>query len=96
MISGNSIECRFPFLDTDLIYTVTDQVPFRYLTDFDMPRGEGDKILLREVAVSCGLKTSSSFAKKAMQFGSGIAKLSNSTKFESNRKAKAAAKYEMQ
>ena len=94
VISGNSVECRFPFLDVDLIKQVAT-IPSEFLTDFTMQRGEGDKILLRDVALNCGLMKTSGFAKKAMQFGTGIAKLSNIKKFGSNRAAKGDSKYEI-
>ncbi len=56
--------------------------------DLNEARGEGDKRLLRRVAKECfGLKLGSQFEKRAIQFGSKIAKQTNVIKFGSNRKA---------
>jgi len=92
IISANSVECRFPFLDAELIRLVYS-LDYNILTDFNKPRGEGDKTLLRDLAVKEGLPKAAGFAKKAMQFGTGIAKLSNISKFGSNRAAKGNSKY---
>ena len=40
-----------------------------------MPRGEGEKWILRQAAQSAGLSTASRLPKRAIQFGSKIAKL---------------------
>ena len=48
----------------------------------------GEKMLLRKVAKEFGLEKSSTFKKKAIQFGTRLAKLSNIKSFGSNRKAK--------
>lgn len=95
VIAGNSLECRFPFLDIDLVTTAINMIPIQHMADFDMPRGEGDKQLLRSLASDIGLEATSGFAKKAMQFGTGIAKMSNIKKFGSNRAAKGVSKYEI-
>ena len=52
-------------------------------------------MLLRSIAKLEGLDEASDFPKKAMQFGTGIAKLSNISKFGSNRAARGQAKYEI-
>jgi hypothetical protein len=53
-----------------------------------MLRGLGDKKLLRRLAIEgFGLKVGGSFEKRAIQFGSKIAKQTNVIKFGSNRKA---------
>lgn len=45
---------RFPFLSRELIEYVATIDP-ELLTNFNMPRGTGDKILLRKVAYLEGL-----------------------------------------
>ncbi len=53
-----------------------------------LTEGMGEKMLLRKVAKELGLEKSSTFKKKAIQFGTRLAKLSNIKSFGSNRKAK--------
>jgi len=56
--------------------------------DTTLQRGVGDKYLLRRVAKECfNLRFASSFEKRAIQFGSKIAKQTNVIMFGSNRKA---------
>jgi len=54
-ITANSKEVRFPFLNRELIEYVATIKP-ELLTDFNMPRGTGDKILLRSIAEELGLE----------------------------------------
>jgi len=50
------------------------QIEPKYLTNFTLPKGSGDKVLLRQVAESLGLKESHLFKKRAIQFGTSISK----------------------
>ena len=50
--------------------------------------GVGDKMILRLAAKSLGLFTSAEFVKRAIQFGTRIAKISNEQSFGSRRKGK--------
>ena len=50
-------------------------------------------MLLRRVAREFGLEKASNFKKKAIQFGTRLAKLSNVKSFGSNRKAKGTYEY---
>lgn len=47
---------------------------FNEQADLTMPRGEGEKRLLREVAASLDLHVASHLPKRAFQFGSRVAK----------------------
>ena len=87
-ISCNGKEARFPFLDTNLLSYLANHVSMEDLVDFTALRGLGDKKLLREVARDCfDLKFASQVEKRAIQFGTKIAKHTNVAKFGSNRKA---------
>jgi len=57
------------------------------------PPGVGDKRLLRMVAMMLGLTTASTLAKRAIHFGSRIAKQSNAASFGSNAAARGDADF---
>jgi asparagine synthetase B (glutamine-hydrolysing) len=90
--SDNGIELRFPFFDYDLIEFLS-HVDLKKVTDFDMNRGEGEKILLRKVCKMLGFNFSSQFEKRAIQFGTKLAKETNIKKYGSNRKANGRAQF---
>lgn len=89
-IADNGKEARFPFLDEDVIRILLD-VPLWEITDLDQPIGIGDKKILREVAHLLGLSEAASLPKRAIQFGSRIARESNRKNFGSNRAANQAS-----
>ena len=67
---------RFPFLEPELI-AFTRQIPLECLVDYTKPRGSGDKELLRKIALNLGLSIAAGARKKAIQFGTNMAKQSN-------------------
>lgn len=74
-ISDHGREARFPFLDERVIEFL-DSIPVCVKCDPRLERGYGEKILLREVALlHLKLPSSSCLPKRAIQFGSRIAKL---------------------
>ncbi|KAK1938871.1 Asparagine synthetase domain-containing protein 1 [Phytophthora citrophthora] len=75
-IAAHGREARFPFLDENVVSTIAT-FPVSSLCDGDLPRGVGDKRALRLVAKSLGLQSCAGLAKRAIQFGSRIAKVSN-------------------
>ena len=88
VISSCGKETRFPYLDLKLMRFLSLNCPSQYLCDWDDFRGKGDKRLLRIIADQFyGLKYASCLEKRAIQFGTRIAKKSNILKFGSNRKA---------
>uniref|UniRef100_A0A7N0T0S1 Asparagine synthetase domain-containing protein n=1 Tax=Kalanchoe fedtschenkoi TaxID=63787 RepID=A0A7N0T0S1_KALFE len=89
-IADNGKEARFPFLDEDVIRTLLD-LPLWVVADLNKPSGVGDKSILREVARLLGIKHAATFPKRAIQFGSRIARESNRTNFGSNRAANQAS-----
>lgn len=89
-IADNGKEARFPFLDEDVIRTLLD-IPLWEIADLDQPSGVGDKKILREVAKLLGLYEAAVLPKRAIQFGSRIARESNRKNFGSNRAANQAS-----
>ncbi len=86
-IAMNAKEVRYPFLYLPL---------WQYLRTVELNMltvGTGEKMLLRKIAKELGLQKASTFKKKAIQFGTRLAKLSNVKCFGSNRKAKGTYEY---
>jgi asparagine synthetase B (glutamine-hydrolysing) len=75
VISSLGKEVRFPFLDEQLVNYLRS-IPVWYKADLRLARGIGEKYLLRYVARHyLSLHQSSTYPKRAIQFGSRIAKL---------------------
>ncbi|GLU09562.1 hypothetical protein SLE2022_264150 [Rubroshorea leprosula] len=89
-IADHGKEARFPFLDEDVIKALLD-APLWEVADLNQPSGTGDKKILREVARLLGLHEAAVQAKRAIQFGSRIARESNRKNFGSNRAANQAS-----
>jgi len=73
VIADHGREARFPFLD-EKVTAFVSQIPVSLLADFSLPPGVGEKKLLRQIAQQNGLTFASRLAKRAIQFGSNIAK----------------------
>ena len=66
-----------PFLDEDVVRFV-NKCPIQLKVDFSLPRGVGEKMILRDALRTLGAPAALYTApKKAMQFGTRIAKLEN-------------------
>ncbi|XP_062203448.1 uncharacterized protein LOC133905704 [Phragmites australis] len=89
-ISDHGKEARFPFLDENVIKTLLE-IPLWEIAKLDEPVGKGDKKILREVARLLGLQEAALQPKRAIQFGSRIARESNRKNFGSNRAANQAS-----
>ncbi|RYG44644.1 hypothetical protein EON67_11525, partial [archaeon] len=85
-------EPRFPFLD-EAVTVFLRQLPLPIIADLRLPYGVGDKRLLRVAARMLGLAGCTTLVKRAIHFGSRIAKQSNVHTFGSNRAAKGDAVY---
>ncbi|KAM4608461.1 asparagine synthetase domain-containing protein 1 [Polymixia lowei] len=77
VIGDHGKEARFPYLDEDVV-SYLNSLPVWEKADLSLPRGLGEKLLLRLAAKELGLGPSAVLPKRAMQFGSRIAKLENS------------------
>ncbi|CAI5726284.1 unnamed protein product [Hyaloperonospora brassicae] len=88
-IAAHGREARFPYLDESVVATIAS-FPISCLCDADLPRGVGDKRVLRVVAQALGLKSCAELAKRAIQFGSRIAKVSHTG---SNRQTQGDSKF---
>jgi len=86
LVSDHGKEARFPYLDTNVV-NFLDSLPLKDVCDFSHEPGVGDKMILRIIAQRLGLKTASGLVKRAIQFGSRIAHVSDKKRFGSRRKA---------
>ncbi|KAJ3230761.1 Asparagine synthetase domain-containing protein 1 [Chytriomyces hyalinus] len=74
IVSDHGREIRFPYL-AESVVSMLSKLPVHLKTDPRLPRGVGDKLLLRQMAVSLGLDRASVEAKRAVQFGARTAKM---------------------
>ncbi|KAJ3409908.1 Asparagine synthetase domain-containing protein 1 [Chytriomyces hyalinus] len=74
IVSDHGREIRFPYLSESVV-SMLSKLPVHLKTDPRLPRGVGDKLLLRQMAVSLGLDRASVEAKRAVQFGARTAKM---------------------
>ncbi|GJP46321.1 hypothetical protein CLOM_g5625 [Closterium sp. NIES-68] len=89
-LSDHGREPRFPFLDEGVMSALL-ALPLPRITDLHLPPGTGDKLILRQIACKLGLRGAAALPKRAIQFGSRIAKEANKRDFGSNRAANSAA-----
>lgn len=71
MNTGKLLLC--PFLSDEFIKFALS-LPVNFLIKPELPRGEGEKWILRQVALKLGLQSAAKRPKQAMQFGSRVAK----------------------
>lgn len=74
VIGDHGKEARFPYLDEGVV-SYLNSLPVWTKADLSLPRGVGEKLLLRLAAKQLGLGQSAVLPKRAMQFGSRIAKM---------------------
>ncbi|XP_058508441.1 asparagine synthetase domain-containing protein 1 isoform X1 [Solea solea] len=84
VIGDHGKEARFPYLDEDMVNHL-NSLPVWEKADPSLPRGVGEKLLLRLAAKQLGLGPSAVLPKRAMQFGSRIAKMEDSREKASDR-----------
>ncbi|KJE92709.1 hypothetical protein CAOG_03623 [Capsaspora owczarzaki ATCC 30864] len=73
-ISDHGRESRIPFLDENVV-ALLSSLPIFTKANMMLSRGLGEKILLRRVALELGLPGAAHLAKRAIQFGSRIARM---------------------
>ncbi|NXG91815.1 ASND1 protein, partial [Stercorarius parasiticus] len=78
IIGDHGKEARFPFLDEEVV-SFLNSLPISDKADLTLPRGVGEKLILRLAAKEFGLTASTVLPKRAVQFGSRIAKLENNS-----------------
>ncbi|NXW28444.1 ASND1 protein, partial [Phaetusa simplex] len=78
IIGDHGKEARFPFLDEEVV-SFLNSLPISEKANLTLPRGVGEKLILRLAAKELGLTASTVLPKRAVQFGSRIAKLENNT-----------------
>ncbi|XP_077474025.1 asparagine synthetase domain-containing protein 1 [Stigmatopora argus] len=83
-IADHGKEARFPYLDESVV-SYLNSLPMQEKADLTLPRGVGEKLLLRLAARQLGLGASAVLPKRAMQFGSRIAKMENGREKASDR-----------
>ena len=75
-ISDCGKEARFPFLDEEFV-EFSCQLPMDMKCNLDLPRGVGEKSLLRMLCSSFGIEHASKLPKRAIQFGAKTAKMTS-------------------
>jgi asparagine synthetase B (glutamine-hydrolysing) len=86
VISDHGKEARLPFMDEEVIRFALE-TDLEVLVDLNLPLGEGDKIILRNCLRILGLGRTAARQKRALQFGSRLAKAANEAQFGGTRKA---------
>uniref|UniRef100_G3UNR1 Asparagine synthetase domain-containing protein 1 n=1 Tax=Loxodonta africana TaxID=9785 RepID=G3UNR1_LOXAF len=77
-------EARFPFLHEN-VGSFLNCLPIWEKPNSTLPRGIGEKLLLHLTAKELGLTSSALLGKRALQFGSGIAKRKNNNEKASDK-----------
>jgi asparagine synthetase B (glutamine-hydrolysing) len=76
VLCDHGIAPRFPFLDENVVQFF-NSLRMEDKMDFRLKRGVGDKLLLRALSYRMGIRKTASEPKRAIQFGSRIAKMEN-------------------
>nr|XP_019596319.1 PREDICTED: asparagine synthetase domain-containing protein 1 isoform X1 [Rhinolophus sinicus] len=84
VVGDHGKEARFPFLDENVV-SFLNSLPIWEKANLTLPRGIGEKLILRLAAMELGLTTSALLPKRAMQFGSRIAKMEKNNEKASDK-----------
>ena len=88
LVADHGREARFPYLDEGVMMRLLN-TPLSAIADLRKLQGVGDKMLIRGVAERLGLTRAARRVKRAIQFGTRIARESNRREFGSGRRANA-------
>ncbi|CAM9361722.1 unnamed protein product [Chrysoparadoxa australica] len=83
-VSDRGKEARYPYLDEGVM-TYIRSLPPRAIANMEEPPGFGDKQVLRLVAKQLGLEGCTALVKRAIQFGSRIAKAQATAGYQQQR-----------
>jgi len=89
LVADRGREARHPFLDERVILQALRYHPLSSLADLRMGLGIGDKLVLREILRKLGLPHAAGRVKRAIQFGTRLAKVTNTAQFGGTRQANA-------
>jgi asparagine synthetase B (glutamine-hydrolysing) len=90
-VSDNGVEAWFPFLDEEVV-NLLQSLHIDEICDLSDGQGSGDKRILRDAAALLGLSSQChQLVKRAIQFGTRIAKQTNSFYHGSHRKGSGSA-----
>lgn len=89
--SDTAQEARFPYLDSSVTAFASD-LPPEWCCQPELEQGLGTKWILRRVAENMGLLAASRATKRAIQFGSRMAQVSDRQRFGSRRKSRGTAR----
>jgi len=92
-VSDHGREAWFPYLDENVV-SFLQSLSLNDIVNFEEPPGIGDKKILRCAAKLLGLRECTEYVKRAIQFGTNIAKQTNVAQHGSNRKGKGTDHYE--
>mmetsp|Transcript_8059 Transcript_8059/g.33261 ORF Transcript_8059/g.33261 Transcript_8059/m.33261 type:complete len:190 (+) Transcript_8059:1424-1993(+) len=92
-VSDAGREARYPFLDEEVVRVARGELRLEEVADLAQPPGVGDKRVLRDVARLLGLATCARLQKRAIQFGTRIAKHSNLHAFGATRRGDGTAAF---
>jgi len=84
-MSDHGREAWFPYLDEGVV-AYLHSLSLREIANLGEPLGSGDKMILRRAAKALGLTCCTELVKRAVQFGTRIAKHTNIREHGSNRK----------
>ena len=94
-ISDHGREGWFPFIDEEMVQLI-NTLPIHHIADLGGEEGSGDKLILRNAARMLGLNQCTYLVKRAIQFGTRIAKHTNMKFHGSHRRGKGDTKIQVE